>query len=212
MKDKYLKILSLIFLLIFIFHLSLSIYEGEPRASLWFCATLLIVFAFGLYYKNTLILSSVVVSAFVIEFLWTIDIISYTLSRKLVLGILPYLYDISLMRFIITYYHILLLIVPIIIIIFSLKKFHKHAWIFSSFHLLIVFIISIITKAEFNCIKKSCELGIFNFVYVLRPEFLPYFIFHWLGLTIVIFIPTNILFTFLSKKLATSQINFSKQK
>jgi len=200
-NNIHFKLLALFFFTIAIFHFSLSIYEGTLIAFLWFCVTVLILFAIGLYYKNILILSSVVTSSFLIELLWTIDIISFSLTGKLIVGIATYLYYIPSIRYILTFYHLFLFVIPIYII-FMLKDFHKYSWIFSSIHLFAVSILTLaLTKFNINCVRDVCELGIFNFIYAIKPTILPFFIFSWLALTLIVFIPTHLLFYFIIRKI-----------
>lgn len=102
-KIRSFKILAIFFLILFTLNVFLSIYEKNPEWILWFCVTLLPIFAFGLYYKNILVLSSVVTSSFIHYLFWTIDIISFSFTGNLVIGIAAYIYTISFPKFILTF-------------------------------------------------------------------------------------------------------------
>tara|TARA_Y100000034_G_C6772007_1_gene344432 strand:- start:131 stop:838 length:708 start_codon:yes stop_codon:yes gene_type:complete len=197
--NTQLKILGIFFLLLFLFKLIQNIYANAPRTSLWFCTTFLLIIFIGLYFNNLLILSSSIVSLFIIETLWVIDLIYFSFSGKLIIGIASYLFTLSPSEYILTFYHFFSLLIPIYIV-FSVKKFHKNAWILSSLHLLILSILTIsLTKVNINCVRSACEMGIFNFLYYLKPPWLPFIFFQWIGITLIIFIPTNLLFNKLIK-------------
>ena len=192
--------LALLFFNIFILNVVLAAIEGNPASSLWFCSTLVLVFAVGLFFRNNLLISSTLVSSFILEGLWTIDIISYLFTRKLVLGITTYLYDIGTLRLILTFYHVLLFAVPIIVIL-KIKRISTYAWLFSSVHLLILQVITFIaTDTNVNCVHYTCDSGVFNWIYNLRPEYISNPIFEWLMATLFLFIPANIIFYWILKR------------
>ena len=192
-SDKtFLRMLSLFFGLMALGNIIVAFYNGNLTNLLWFCNTVLIIFAIGLYYRNLMILSSVLTSSLVIEFLWTIDVISFSLTGNLLIGIANYLNSVSLIGYIMTFYHLFLFVIPICVIFF-IKKFHKLSWVFSSFHLLIVFILTkILTNSNINCVRDYCNIGIFQPLYLLKPIMAPFFIFHWIIITILVFIPTHL--------------------
>ena len=198
---KQFFVLSVIFTLLAIARLILALTEGPISTLLWFCVTILFLFPIGLYFKNKLIISSVITSGFILNLALSIEVISYSLTGKILLGIGTYLNDLSPLGHLITFYHLFLVIGPIYII-FLMKDFHKYSWIFSSFHFLIISLATFfLTNFSENCVRAPCELGFFNLIYAIKPVLIPFFIFHWILITLIILIPTNIIFYYIIKRL-----------
>lgn len=190
---------ALVFLVIGLINALLAIYELYPPGILWFCSTTVWLFALGLYFRNDLLISSTVTASFVIEFLWTIDYLSFFLTGNLTIGIAEYLLTTNAFRIIITAYHLVMLVVPIMTI-FELKKFHKHSWAGASVYFLVISTLTLIlTKpnANLNCVFKTCSLGVLSFLEKINELLLglmPPIIIHWLFLTVIVFIPTHFAF------------------
>jgi len=202
-EDKNFKFLGLAFIAFYLFYVGLSIYDGVPELSLWFCITSALLFGIGLYYKNTLLLSATVVSSFIINLPLAIDLISYSLTGTLVIGSGSYVIALSPLRYIMTFYHIFLLVLPVYVI-FLVKDFHKYAWLFSTLHyfLLSVLTLLVTTPENFvNFVLGPASLGIFNFMYALKLNQIPYFVFNWIFVSVFIFLTTHIVFMLIVKKL-----------
>lgn len=164
---------------------------------LWFCFFNLALLTFALYTENNFLLSTVLTSSFILSGVYTIDLISFTFSGKLIFGVANHLPYANILDQITTYYHIFLLAIPIYIL-HKKKTFHPKSWIFSSLSLLIVSLITAyIFKSNINCAITACDIGIFNFIYNIKPTWTPLVLFNWLATTIILFIPTNYLFHYL---------------
>lgn len=202
-KEKYLWILASLFLLFALSNILLDIYEDVSGEFLWFCINITLIFSIGLFYKNKLLISSTLTSAFLIEILWAIDVSSFLITGSPLIGVFDYFSEISNLRMIQTFYHLFLLIVPLYVII-RIKEFHKFSWAFSSFHFLLVSILTLfLTNSNVNCVRSACSPGALNQIYALKPAFLPLLMFNWITLSLFVFIPTHIFFYYLIKRLKT---------
>ena len=201
-EDKHFKYLGIGFILFYFLVFILNIYEGSSQLSLWFCITIVLIFGIGLYYKNLLLLSATVTSSFLINLLLSIDLISYSITGNIIFGMGQYILVLSPLRYAITFYHLFLLVVPVYVILI-LKKFHNKAWIFSSIHYIVLSIVTLlITKpdAGINFVRRPASIGFFDFVYYLKPGFIPYFIHNWILMTVFVFISIQIVFYLIMKK------------
>lgn len=192
------KKFALVFVLIGILNIAFSYYEGFILGALWFCSTTIWFFALGLFLKNDFIISSTLTASFFIEFIWTLDYVSFIITGNLLVGIAEYLLSASDLRMIATLYHLAMFIFPIIAV-FEIKKLHKYSWIGASGYLAFIFVLTLIlTKpgANMNCVYRPCPIGIFDFLSTFYQYLaqIPIFIIHWAFLTIAIFIPTHYIF------------------
>ena len=200
LNKKHYILLSIFFFILGIANVSASLLGEYYFGILWFCSLTVWLFTLGLYLRNNFLLSTILTASFFLELLWTIDVISYLTLGRLTIGIAEYLFTISPARFIITFYHLFLFIVPMLVV-FDQKKFHKFSWAGASAFLLIVSIITLLlTKANINCVRSTCELGLFDFfnkAIANLSSVIPLFIVHWFLVTIIVFIPTHYLFKYL---------------
>ena len=200
LKNKHYVFLGVLFLLIAIANFLVAYYDFSPYSFLWFCSAVLLLFSLGLFLKSSLLISGTVTASFLIEFLWTTDMISFLLRKKLAVGIAMYLFEAGDLRFIITFYHLFLLIVPILIV-FNMKKFHKYSWIAASVYFLLISVITVnLTSSNVNCVQNICNLGVFNFLKLLNTGLIanfPAYIFNWVFITIILFMPTHYLFRYI---------------
>jgi hypothetical protein len=193
-KDKYYKLITLFFLILALAHFVVTITIGPRFMLLWFCYLTTILFIIGSYLKNNFIISTVVTSMFIVHLIWIQDTASYLIFGRLNVGIMTYLFDIGRASFFTTFYHFFLLIIPILLI-FDMKKFHKLSWLGASAFFFIASILTLIfTKSDINCVRGTCEYGIFNFLTIAYASPLPPFMINWLAMTIIIFIPTHLFF------------------
>ena len=178
------------------FHLS----NNNPQGILWFCNTIIFLMALGFWFDNKIILSSAAVSYTLFGIAWTIDVISFFATGKFLLDVAVYISSTKGLSQIITFYHAVLLIFSLGFIIIE-KKIYKHAWLISSAHLLIVLILSLLlTNSNVNCVRVACEIGKLNFLYALKPEFLPVILFNWAMFTVLGFIPIQLILSLVKKK------------
>ncbi len=197
--------LAILFLAIFIVNTLLLYSEGYKFGWLWFCPTLLVMFAAAILTNNKLLLSSVVVSATVIEIIWSIDAIYFFITERFLVNAAMYLANASLARKIITMYHFLLLIVPIIIVLRK-KEFSKHAWMVSSLNLFAVLLLGFLFNAHnINCTQDFCNLNFGNLEAVPKTDLILASSIIWITLSFLVFLPTNLFFNFLIKKLNASK-------
>jgi hypothetical protein len=200
MKISKLSWLVLILIFILIVRLAASILEKQQDI-FWFCIINLLLLILGVYYKNDLILSSVAVSALFVEILRTTDMIWFFATGEFLTSVANYLRDASTFTTVLNFYHILLLIIPIYYLLKE-NKFHNKAWIFSSLTYLASSLATLIfTGSNTNCARFYCDLGIFDFIYILKYPFMPFFIFHWIGATILIFIPSHYIIKYFVRKI-----------
>jgi hypothetical protein len=207
---KHRNLWAIIFLVIFIVNSSLSILNHAPTDMLWFCNTVLLLFSIALFAKNKSLIGSVVISSVVIETIWTLDILSFLLTKHLFLGVASYFPDLPLFKKIITSYHILLLVVPILCLV-EIKKIAKFSWLISSAYSLFILDLSLAfaAKTNINCAAAACNLGSLQFLYALKPGWLPFFLFAWLLTTLIFFLPIYLLFAYILKKLNSKHLNIS---
>src|SRR3990172_450065 len=123
-KRNSLEYLFLIVLGIFAVLKFLNATLTDPYSLLWFCYVNLILLWFGLYFKNTFLISSVLVSSFISSIFYSTDILSFTLSGKLVFGVGKYLYEAAPIGHFLTYYHLSLLVIPLYVIVKN-KKYNR---------------------------------------------------------------------------------------
>lgn len=191
-RSVYLAV-GFVFLVLGLLNTGLSFYEGLPQNALWFCNTVLFVFSVGLLFEKDFLISSAVVSSLVIETLWLVDVFSFYFSGRLILGVASYLYLLNGFRLIFTFYHLTLLVVPLAVVIYR-RKFYSSAWMVSSIHFLFLLVLTMaVGEGYVNCTMVECELGVFDFVYLVKPDIFPPFLFNWIFATIFIFILPNYL-------------------
>ncbi len=201
MSEKRFKLLSLLFLILGLTNLIAILLTAPYFTVFWFCSMTVWLFALGLYFRNNFLISSVVTASFIIELIWVIDMASFLLTGDLAFGVAQYLLEASLSRLIITFYHLFLLITPILIV-FNMSKFHKYSWAGASAFLFLVSIITLLTTStNINCVRQTCELGIFNGLKSITEAlpFIPTFITHWFFITLIVFMPTHYMFRKIKK-------------
>jgi len=206
-KQKYYKILSALFVAIILVNLLVSFYLNNWSNILWFCSFTAALFALGLYTNNNFLLSTSVTAAFFFQTLWVIEMTSYLLFGKLILGTATYLLEIAPIRFFITFYHLLLLIIPIWVI-FEKGKIHRLSWLGASllFFIASVSVLVLATESGVNCVNQNCNLGVFNGLsdYLSTNfSFIPFFVINWIVLSLIVFIPTHFLFSFILRFMKT---------
>jgi len=54
-----------------------------------------------------------------------------------------------------------------------------------------------LSDSNLNCSTSLCDLGLLSSAYHVKPLTMPFFIFHWISMTFLVFIPTNFLCYFL---------------
>ena len=202
LDKKYYKALSLFFVILFILNVIVSRRQGNIANILWFCSFNTILFAIALYRQDNFLVSTVVTASFFLQTLWVIDITSYFIYGRLAIGTAGYIIGAPLSRLFLTFYHFLLLVVPILIA-FDMKKFHKKSWIGASVFLLFTFVVTLLlTSQNINCVRSNCVADVFIFLKTpveYLTSLFPALIVHWLVLTILVFIPTNIFFNYVVK-------------
>lgn len=163
---------------------------GEWSLIFWFCFLNLILLAVGLYFRSLLLVSVAAVSSLITGIAASVDVLSFTFFGKQVFGVAGYLIESTLAAHVLTFYHLFLVIIPLYVLLKE-RKFYENSWIYSSLFLLLVFIVSLIfSEGNVNCVRDFCEVGIFNVFRFLKPEFMPFWIFHWLSYSLVVFIPS----------------------
>jgi hypothetical protein len=201
MKKVTFWLLAAAFTVLWVLNLVTSLYEGEYFSLIWFCSVTLTCFVIGLYLQNDFLLSTVAVASLVIEFLWTTDIVGYLVFGNLPLGIASYITEASQLRFIATGYHFLLLIIPLYVVL--QRGLHRYAWIGASALLLLTFILTpLFTRANINCVKNLCELGVFGFftpLMMFAAKSIPPMFIHWFFVTLLVFVPTHLILKYVAK-------------
>ena len=196
LSNNFYNWLFILLFLILIARLLNAFIENSIAEVFWFCVATLFMLVIGLYLKSNLLISSTLVSSFIIEIFWFIDVISFIFRKKLVLGIAEYLFVLNPLSFMINFYHLFLLLLPPFIILIN-RDLHKYSWVLSSLYFLFVELITLITQYSthnINCVRAYCQFGVFNFIYYFKQSSLPFFIFNWFFITLFIFIPTYGLF------------------
>lgn len=197
MEKRTYYILATFLLLVFVLRFLDSLLNSSMQDFWWFCVMNLLLLVIGLYLRSNLLISSVATSMFLLELLWLGDITSFILTKKLLFGVAGYLFDARPFEFALTFYHLFLLIIPIYVV-FKERKFHRLSWVFSSsFFFVVALLTLLLSSGNVNCVRDVCDIGIFSFIYALKPATIPYFIVTWLFNTLVIYIPTHYLFYFL---------------
>lgn len=188
-----------LFLAIFNVYVSI-VYEESLFGWLWFCSLSLWIFGFALIFRNNFLVSSVLTGTFLINLVWAFDIISFLFTGKLIFGVAQYLVGAEKIRIFTTLYHFAILFLPPFII-FDMEKFQRKSWLGASAIFLLSSIVALFVGSNvINC-TKGCRLGVFeaispiNFLVNLG---LPYFIVNTLVITIFVFIPTQILFNYIT--------------
>lgn len=191
-KISWRRVVSIILIVWAAINIAIHYSNNNPQSALWFCNTIIILMAIGLWLNNKAILSSAAISYLLFGIVWALDIVSWLITGSFFLNIIIYFASSTPLLKIVTSYHLLLLAISLWFIIKE-KKIHRHAWIISSFHLLAISIITMYaTNANVNCVHEICNLGKLSFIYSLRPSFVPLVIFNWVAFTVVGFIPVQI--------------------
>ena len=191
-KHHFYVILAIIFTLLVVIHAVLAFVGNYPIMLFWYCYALVVVFTLGLWLKNNFLISTTVVGSFVINFLWLQDFLSLVFFKKLSVGLYTYLFGMTVASFFMTFYHGVMLFLSLYVL-FKQEKVHTYAWAGAGITLLIISIFTYLSgHVDVNCVKGTCDLGIFEpltFLYSLSVY--PFFI-NVLFMTVVIFIPTTI--------------------
>ncbi len=174
-----------------------SLLSNDHNSLLWFCFINMCILTVGLYFKNDFVIGSILVSSLLISTLIGFDIIGFTFWGELIFGVYPRIFEMDVFDSILTYYHFLLILIPLYIL--CKKRFiHPQSWVLSSvFFLIILFTSSVLSDSNLNCSTSLCDLGFLSSAYHVKPLIMPFFIFHWISMTFLVFIPTNFLCYFL---------------
>lgn len=204
LNKKYYTIAGIIFILLFFLNAYVHVQADNYEQILWLCSFTTLLLAIGLLTRNNLILSSTLAVSLVLQTIWVIDVTSLLIFGRFVTGTAGYLTTATSVRFFLTFYHVFLWIVPVFAIL-DTQKFHKYSWIGASVFFFIVSLITLsLTELNVNCVRQSCIFGFYEF---LRPitgtlsSFLPSFVINWLILTLIVFIPTHLIFRAIVKRM-----------
>ncbi len=193
-SERYFRICAGVLLIIALIHLGILLVQHDYPSLFWFCYHVLIVLIIGLFFRNNFLLSTAVTATFVISILWIIDILSFSISGELSIGIFTYLLGLNAIKLLNTAYHFLILPVSILAV-FSMKQFHKHSWIGASALILISFLLSFfLASNNTNCVNAECNLGVLSPLNFLYNTIIPPFVINWIFMTFVVFIPTHFFF------------------
>ncbi|BCX46819.1 hypothetical protein HAHE_07270 [Haloferula helveola] len=192
-QDRSFFVWGVVFLVFHAFYCVTAIATGTPQSCLWFCVTLVLLFGIGLITENVLLVSSVVSSGFFLNLPLVIDLLAHRFAGKILIGSGAYVLDLTPFGYAVTFYHVFLLSVPVWAV-FRLRRFDRWAWAVSSGHYLALSLLTLAlvdASSDVNYVREATDLA---GAYAMKPEGMPYWLFHWLMMTFVLILPGHVLF------------------
>jgi hypothetical protein len=201
------RIILIVFLSLILILRLLSSIAAKDYDFFWFCVVNMTLLVFAIGFNNILLFSSILVSSLIVEFFRTLDLFSYLLTGELPFNVANYIFGMSQLNYILSYYHIFLIMIPAYYLLKE-QRFHKYAWLLSSALFLISSLLSLaLTDTNANCARDYCNLGVFNALYSFRPEAMPFVLFHWLFATLLVFLPSHFIIKYTIEKTRSHMVH-----
>ena len=176
----------------------------KPEFMLWYSSAGLFFTAIALITGNSVLISIMFCSLFLVESIWSLDFLGKIFFNKNFLGITSYVFSPSYSKkdFFMTMYHIFL--PPILFFsVLKTKKVFRYSWAGSTVYLFVLLFLTytFVSRSEtVNCVHQLSQCkGLFSSIASITPN--PYRVFVILTVLVVfVFIPTNYILLKIGKK------------
>lgn len=166
-KGIVLNLLGVFFILVGIFSMINTIYQGNPEVVLWFCYIGLLIIGFSILFRKSDLLISQISILLIPLGLWTIDFLYFLINSKSLLGIVDYFFVTdSIISRIISLQHLITIPLSLygLYLMKDLIKANKNKKIgflkiifFSFVYMTLLFLITkALTPKNINCVYESC--------------------------------------------------------
>lgn len=182
-KEVKIRFLGWFFLFLGLISVFWHVVVQDWRYAVWFCNHAMIITGIALLNKNRFWLTAMLNWALIPVSLWVIDFVGKIIFGKFLFGITEYMFVEPWWKHFLGFQH--LITVPLMLYaLFLLRKPDKNAWIGTTFHGAVLWLISyflITPDYNVNCVHETC-------VSFLRSQ---YYVVLWPFVAVLMFLLTN---------------------